>query len=226
MRQLNGGSSLPPVEKTLTRVVVLMRWLGWAWMLILVAVGWVEHPDASRAVLASAAIVGTAQTGLLLAATRRGFLGNPWFVALDGAVSLFLMAAAWIADAPEFIAGGYPMSWLFVVAYAANLRWVLLASLLTTGYFAGLHFVMEKDVVRTAGTIMFIVVGVVAGWTFDSLREREDLRLRAEREREEAERELAAQREAATRLRERTEIARELHDSVLQTLKLISSSAG
>ncbi|MCZ6630435.1 MAG: ATP-binding protein, partial [Actinobacteria bacterium] len=37
---------------------------------------------------------------------------------------------------------------------------------------------------------------------------------------------LAEERETATRLQERSDIARQLHDSVLQTLKLISSSAG
>jgi signal transduction histidine kinase len=84
---------------------------------------------------------------------------------------------------------------------------------------------MDMDEVRIVGSIQFLVVALVAGWAFDSLRHKEALRLRAEAERVEAERLLAVEQETATRLQERTEMARQLHDSVLQTLKLISTSA-
>lgn len=84
---------------------------------------------------------------------------------------------------------------------------------------------MDLPFVRTVGSIQFIIVAVIAGWTFDAIREREAMRLQAEGERAAAEQTLAVQRRAATRLEERTEIARELHDSVLQTMKLISSAA-
>ncbi len=117
------------------------------------------------------------------------------------------------------------MSWLFVAAMAWRLRGAILASVVLTASMAVLHVLMGLPIVRTVGSIQFVVVAVIAGWTFDAIREREALRLEAEGERAAAETELAAQRESATRLEERTEIARELHDSVLQTMKLISSSA-
>ncbi len=117
------------------------------------------------------------------------------------------------------------MSWLFVAAIAWRLRGAVIASVLLTAWMAVLHELMGFELTRSVGSIQFIVVAVVAGWTFDAIREREALRLQAEEERAEAESELAAQQQSATRLQERTEIARELHDSVLQTMKLISAAA-
>ena len=171
-------------------------------------------------------MIATAGAGITLLAVKRGFLGEPWYVVFDGAISMLLVSAGWLAGADDFVAGGFPMSWLFIVAYATNLRWTVFASLIATGVFAILHVVMVLPPVRIVGSIQFVVIALVAGWAFDSLRHREALRLMAETERAEAEKLLAEERETATRLQERSEIARQLHDSVLQTLKLISSSAG
>ncbi len=220
------GTDVPPVDETLTRVVVLMRLLGWAWLVALVVTTMFDVEEANEAVLAGAAVIATAGAGITLLAVKRGFLGEPWYAVFDGVISMFLVSAGWLADAGDFVAGGYPMSWLFIAAYATNLRWTVVASLLATGVFAILHVVMDLDPVRIVGSIQFVVIALVAGWAFDSLRQREELRLMAETERAEAEKLLAEERETATRLQERSEIARQLHDSVLQTLKLISSSAG
>ena len=218
-------SNVPPVDRTLTRVVVLLRLLGWIWLMALVTTTAIRMPDANRAVLIGAALVATAGLGVTLLAASKGFLGEIWYVLADGVIVVFLVSAGWIAGSGEFVAGGYPMSWLFIVAFATNLRWTLVAALLATVVFAVLHTVMELDTVRTVGSIQFLVVAFVVGWGFDALRQRERLRLRAEADRAEVEKQLAAEKEAATRLQERSEIARQLHDSVLQTLKLISSSA-
>lgn len=220
------GTDVPPVNETLTRVVVLMRLLGWAWLVALVVTTMLNVEEANEAVLAGAALIATAGAGITLLAVKRGFLGEPWYVVFDGAISMLLVSAGWLAGADDFVAGGFPMSWLFIVAYATNLRWTVFASLVATGLFAILHVVMGLEAVRIVGSIQFVVIAIVAGWAFDSLRQREELRLMAETERAEAEKLLAEERETATRLQERSDIARQLHDSVLQTLKLISSSAG
>ncbi len=220
------GTRVPPVNETLTRVVVLMRLLGWAWLIALMVTTAIQVPEASRAMLMGATLTATAGTGVTLLAVKRGFLGEVWYSVFDGAIVMLLVSAGWLAGAGEFVAGGYPMSWLFVVAYATNLARTVFASLLATVVFATLHAVMDLEMVRLVGSIQFVVVALVAGWAFDSLRQREALRLHAEAERAEAEQLLAAERETAARLQERTEIARQLHDSVLQTLKLISTSAG
>ncbi len=225
MKAFEGGSSVPPVEKTLVRVVVLMRLLGWIWLMLLVATTAVNDTGADTAIVFTAAVVATAGSLLLLLAVSKGFLGQVWYMALDGLIVAFLLAAGWLAGAQDFFAGGYPMSWIVVVAFTTTLAWTFVLSLVLSVWFAALHWVMDLEPVRIVGSIQFIVVAIIVGWAFDSLREREALRLQAEAERSEAEAELAKQREDAATLKERTEIARELHDSVLQTLKLISSSA-
>lgn len=218
-------TNVPPVDRTLTRVVILLRLLGWIWLIALVMTTAIRMPEANPAVLFGAALVATAGLGVTFLAASKGFLGEIWYVVFDGAIVLLLVSAGWLAGSGEFVAGGYPMSWLFIVAFATNLRWTLFAALLATIAFAILHTIMELDTVRTVGSIQFLVVALVVGWAFDALRQRETLRLRAEAERAEVEQQLAEEREEATRLQERSEIARQLHDSVLQTLKLISSSA-
>ena len=226
MTTTDEGTSVPLIDKTLTNIVVLLRVLGWIWLVILVIVAMFDkklEPD--RVVLTAAIVTATAGLGFTLLAVRKGFLGNIWYAVVDGAVAMLLVSAAWLAGYDEFLAGGYPTSWLFIVAYATNIRWTVVAAFFSTAIFAALHFAMDLPPVRTVGSIQFLVVALVAGWSFDGLRESQALRLQAETEREDAETELASEREAAARLQERTEIARQLHDSVLQTLKLISSSA-
>jgi signal transduction histidine kinase len=222
---------IPPVRATLTWVVLLMRLLGWIWMLALALT--VVTQDQSlrtqmpnRTTLIWAMATATVGTALMLLASSRGFLASLWYVALDGVISAFLLSAGWLAGAPDFVAGGYPMSWLFLVAYATSLRGAVLASVLLTAVFAWLHVAMDLEMVRVVGSIQFLVVSFVAGWAFDALRHREWLRLEAEANRREAEFLLAEERANATRLEERSQLALRLHDSVLQTLKLIMSNAG
>ncbi|HEY3428742.1 MAG TPA: ATP-binding protein [Acidimicrobiia bacterium] len=228
-----GGESvpIPPVSATLTWVVLLMRLLGWIWMLALAltvvtqdqSVG-TQVPNKTTLILAMAtATVGTA---LMLLASSRGFLASLWYVALDGVLSAFLLSAGWLAGAPDFVAGGYPMSWLFLVAYATSFRGAVLAAVMLTAVFAWLHVAMGLEMVRVVGSIQFLVVSFVAGWAFDALRHREGLRLEAEADRREAEFLLAEERANATRLEERSQLALRLHDSVLQTLKLIMANSG
>lgn len=226
--------ALPPIDQTLKRVVLLMRLLGWVWLLILVPVA-LSDPgaDTDRSVLLAAALGGTLGAVLTVAAFQRDFLGSRWYVAVDGVLNLGLVSAGWLGDYREFITGGYPMSWLFVVAYASNLIWTVVAGIGASVVFASLHQLMDLDTFRFVGSVQFIVVAAVVGWAFDALRHRERLRLqaeerrnRAEKERADAERFLAVELENRARLEERTDMARRLHDSVLQTLKLISAEAG
>ena len=216
---------MPPVERTLVRVVVLMRLLGWIWLVILVVTTALADTRADGTVLLTTGLVGTLGSGLLLVAVAQGFLGRVWYMVVDGLIAAFLLATGWLAEAQDFFAGGYPMSWVFVLAFTTNFRWTVLLSSLFTVWFGGLHLLMGLEPVRVVGSIQFIIIAIIVGWAFNSLRERESLRLQAESERAEAETELVKQREAAAVLRQRTSIARELHDSVLQTLKLISSAA-
>ncbi len=213
------------VESTLTRIVTLMRLLGWVWLVLLVVTTGLRNDEASIPILVGAVVLGTVGVVLLLFAIRAGWLANPRFAVLDGVIAFALMGAGWVAGAGDFVAGGYPTSWLFVVAFATNLRWTFASSIAATLWFGLLHILMGLPPVRTVGSIQFIVFALVAGWAFDAIRGMETARSKAVDDRSVVEKELIEQRETAARLQERTEIARELHDSVLQTLKLISSAA-
>lgn len=222
MQGLGADTKIPPADRTLERITLMMRILGWVWLLLL---SYTRLDDGDSAIILAAMALGSAGVVGVIAAIRGGFLGAKWFAIVDGFVTLALLGAGWAADAGEFIAGGYPMSWLFVAAYAWRMTGALIASVVLSVWMGYLHVLMGFELTRTIGSIQFIVVAVIAGWTFDAIREREELRLTAESERAAVEGELAAQREAAARLEERTGIARELHDSVLQTMKLISAAA-
>jgi signal transduction histidine kinase len=194
-------------------------------MVILILVAMLTaDPQPDTAILLGALVLGTAGTGITLLAAARGFLGEPWYVVFDGAIALLLVSAGWFAGT-DFIAGGYPASWLFIVAFATSFRATIVIGLIATAIFAGLHALMDLDPMRLFGSIQFLVVSVVVGWAFQVLRDRERLRIQAEEERAAAEATLALVQERSLRLEERSQIARRLHDSVLQTLKLISDTA-
>jgi signal transduction histidine kinase len=203
-----------------------MRLLGWAWMMVLAVVALSTiSPDINAGVLVGSMALATIGAGITVLSVRRGFLGQTWYTVLDGAIAVMLAAAGWLAGFEEFLVGGYPASWLFIVAFGTNVKRTAIAGVAATVVYAGLHIAMGLDETRTYGSVQFVVVALVVGWAFDALRERERLRLEAEADRTEAERELAAERERSTRLQERSVIGRQLHDSVLQTLKLITASA-
>jgi signal transduction histidine kinase len=215
-----------PVDRTLTRVVLLMRLLGWAWLVLLVVVALTAQEDGVRTwILLVSTAVATVGAGLTVLAAQRGFLSSSWYVVLDALITLTLSLSGWLSGFGEFLVGGYPASWLFLVAYASNMSITVMAGSLAAVVFALLHLAMDLGVTRAYGSIQFLVVALVVGWAFDALRQRERLRLEAEAEREAAERELISEQQRSERLRERSKIARQLHDSVLQTLKLIRSSA-
>lgn len=203
-----------------------MRMLGWAWLVILAVVAMVSQgTDIDVPIVVATMVVATAGTGLTLLAARRGFLGDIRYVTLDGVIALSLAMAGLAADFDEFLVGGYPASWLFIVAYATNLKWTAISGLAASAVFAVLHVMMGLEPTRAYGSIQFVVVAVVVGWAFDALRERERLRIEAEEEKARAESELAAEQQRSARLQDRSALARQLHDSVLQTLNLISASA-
>ncbi len=221
-----GAAVFPEVDRTLSWVVLIMRLLGWVWSLTLIFVALAtEEPPPDRGVFIGAALLATGGAALMVVAFRRGFLASRVYALVDGSIALLLVVAGWAAGAAVFVAGGYPVSWLFLVAYAAGVSWTVAAGAAATAVFAVLHTLMDLRPTRVVGSMQLLVVGFVVGWAFHAIRQRESLRVLAERERAEAERELAVEQARTGRLQERSEIARRLHDSVLQTLKLISAAA-
>jgi len=220
------GADLKPLDTTLVRVVLLMRGLGWVWLMVLALVTLVTGPDdLDSGIVIASMVVATAGAVVTVVAAQRGFLGNPLYVAADGIVAVCLALVGPVAGAGDFIAGGYPASWLFLVAYASNMKWTALAGFAAGALFAVMHVVMGLGATRAYGSIQFLVIALVVGWGFDALRRQERRRVAAETERETARAELSDEKARAARLEERSAIAIRLHDSVLQTLRLIRSSA-
>lgn len=213
------GPSSPPVDDTLRTVAAGYRLVVWVWMLILVVVELATAGGGSGAVLAAAMVLATLWLGATLWASRRSErLGNRWFVVADGVIAVALSAAGLVAGTSDFVSGGWPGSWLFVVAFAANLRWTMAAGLVLVLAHVVLHEAHGLPVGRTAGTFQFIALALVIGWAFDGLRQRDRLRVSAETA-------LAEQNLNMARHEERSRLADHLHDSVLQTLHAIRVDA-
>jgi len=208
-----------PVDGTLRRVVVLYRLLGWAWMVILVALTPANDPDANLAVVMGSAGLATGWTVLTVwAGGKANRLGNTWFVVSDIAVGLLIAAASTLAGAEQLFHGGYPMSTLAVAAYAFNLRAAVGVSLLLGTEQVIVHIVDDRGTLPAVGSVTFIVFAVLFGFAFDHLRLQERLRVTVQNELDEAN---------ADRVRheERIELANRLHDSVLQTLTALRRDA-
>lgn len=207
------------VEVTLRWVAVAFRLLAWVWALALIGVVILEGKPGSRPVLASAAAVATVWAGVTVwASLSKDRLRAPLFAVMDGLVVFGLSAAGWFAGTEDFVSGGYPGSWLFVVAYASNLRWTMLAAVSLTIEHIVIHDLMNLGLPRTVGTFQFIVFGLIAGWAYEALRLHE---LR----RKEAEGRLEEERRQAARLEQGAKLGQLLHDSVLQTLQAIRTGA-
>jgi len=207
----------PSVQITLRWIVVMFRVAAWIWVIGLTAVMLGRMPEASRPVLIGAAIVATAWTGVTVLLSPDE-LGRPWFAFADGGIVLILSTAGYLGGADDLVTGGLPASWLFVVAFVANLRWTMVAALIVLVEQVVLHDLMNLGLQRTVGTYQFLVFGLLAGWSFDALRNEERRRVAAESQ-------LDEERRAAVRMDQGARLGQVLHDSVLQTLLAIKNEA-
>ncbi len=200
-----------PIDATIRNITLLFRVLGWAWMAVLVVLTPSNDPDANLLISWGALALATLWTAATWWAARADEIGRPWFVLGDVLITAFIGAAPTLAGAEHLFHGGWLNSNLFVIAYAFNMRATIAA-----GTFIGVeqvvvHWVDGRGVVPAAGSIGFLAIAILVGWTFDHLRLQERRRIAVQNELDAA---------IATQIRhdERNEIANRLHDSVLQTL--------
>ncbi len=218
----NPGDIPAPMDTTLRRIVVAWRLLALVWMTGLVVETLIADDAANRAVVAATLAVAVSWTALtvLMARDRARFV-SWWWLALDGVVTLWIALAPLVADSENTFFGGYPLSWLILVVYAAYDRWVVFG-----GLSAALLIATQvvDEVVREGGTnvvgevAVHIVTWVVFGWGMRALRRNEALRIAAQAG-------LDEERRKRIRADDRAEIAAHLHDSVLQTLSLVRQRA-
>lgn len=211
-------------RRTLTRGVLVFRWVWLAWMSI---VALVDSGDFRRGGLAWASIgIAGAWTAWVTVPSRRWDNATLW---ADLVVCAWLIGASGlvvfegeIVDRP-FFASGYPLT--------AALSWGVRRGLrggLAAGAALGLVFVATRplngipladlpareirDVV--SGVLSYLVAGGAVGFVSTLLGRSADALQHATAE-------LVRERERAARLAERESLAREIHDSVLQVLALI-----
>jgi signal transduction histidine kinase len=203
-------------------MVVVFRFLGWGWMLLLVAVTLTvqREPPLRLPVVYAAVGVATIWTFLTwyMARSHPDRLDKTrWFLA-DTVVMLFIGAASVLANANELFHGGLPLSYVFVGALWGGLGGSLVAALLLAVEQFAVHIWADLGAVRAAGTVIFFIVATIVGWTFDRLRDYDIARRRAEDA-------LTAERSAVAVHEARLNLIDRLHDSVLQTLHAIRMGA-
>ena len=201
------------------RLVMIMRGLGWFWMLLLVIATLLTDDLANRSIVIGAMALATVWTGVTWwAHKRRSRLGSKWFMVVDGVVCLVVASASYAANAGDLFHGGYPISWIAVLAYGGGLRWAVGGSLILAGQQAVLLLQSGRSAVSAIGSIVFLIYGLMLGWLFTVIRT-------SDRDRRETVAELTAEREENARRLERLELANRLHDSALQTLQVIDTDA-
>lgn len=210
----------PELEATLRRMVVVFRFLGWIWMVLLVAVTLVSNPPPRLWIVYATVALASVWTLLTWYMARQqpaAFAGMAWFLA-DTVVMLAIGAASIAAGADELFHGGLPLSYVFVGALWGGLPGSLIAAVLLAVEQFAVHVIADLNPVRAAGSIIFFVVAAIVGWTFDRLRDYDIARQKAEGE-------LAAEREAVAAHEARVQLVNKLHDSVLQTFHAIRMGA-
>jgi signal transduction histidine kinase len=208
----NAGS-VCTVAGQMWRVVSVYRviTLAYAALLIVRDDGAYAHPAAGYAALA----IMASWTGVTVVAYRRPEGRTAWIIVADLCVAAALvLSTRWIYTAAMIGAGAptIPVVWAAAPVLACAVAggpWTGLAGalLISAADFAERHTLLPAS--ASDGTVLLLIAGGVGGWVVR-------LGLRAERAIERA-----ARLDAAVSERER--IARDIHDSVLQVLALVSS---
>ncbi len=221
---MSSGSN--DTTRTLERGIVVFRWVALIWMATL---AFVNRDALARPGLAWAAIgVAGAWTAWLTAEPRserrgRALIGDllicGGLIVLSG---LVVHRGSIIGNA--FFASAYPVSAALAWGVAGGPASGAGVGLLLGGMLAlarpinGVPLAaLEGAQVQSlaTGTVLYAVAGVVVGLVSGLLeRSRQDVRLATE--------ETMRERERSARLAEREAIARQIHDSVLQTLSMIN----
>jgi len=206
-----------PVDDTLRRVVVGFRLVAIVWMGALVGATLTTDTGADQVVVGATYGLALAWTGVTVVhALHPLWFRHPVWVGLDGLVAVWVAVSPFVAGSRDLFFGGYPLSWLLLVACAGGL-WPALgsAAILATTQIIGSLGEAGRTTTQAASDVgVFVTAALVFGWAVGALR-RHDLA------RAEAVEALEVERAARTRAHDRAEIAAHLHDSVLQTLALI-----
>lgn len=216
MREQPTEHSIEPIENILLKIMLAFRILGWVWLLLLVIASLLTDTEANRSVVISMAVGSLLWTIFTVWMSRdQARIKSPIFVLADAIVVLLVANASYYAGSSSLLHGGFPISWIAVVAYATNVRWTLGAGvILFINQWIGMELQGSYAVPDQVGAVVFLVYAAIVGYGFDLIRERDCLRQLATKR-------LAKVRQRQIRHIEQTRLADQLHDSVLQTLHAI-----
>lgn len=220
---VGAGRTIPGIEMTLLRIVVVFRIVGTCWLVALSVLTLLTPPpgdpsEARPALIWSAIVVSVVWTTVTVAVAYR----RPRLIGTWGFLLIDLVLATWVAMTPSlvgtdiFFAGGYPISSPFLVAATRGVL-ATIAPALAVAAASALGTFSASPRAAEVLAINFLSPLVVA-WGFTTIKEQDAKR----REAEEA---LAVERTKLARADERADMAAHLHDSVLQTLALIQRKA-
>lgn len=207
-----------PVERVLLWIVLAFRVLGYLWLVLLGGAALATDDQAEDSVII-VMIVGAGLWTLLTVVLARSpsRLKSPWFVICDGIVAVLVASASYFAGAESNLHGGFPISWLAVVAYAYDARWTMAASLvLFVNQWVGMDIEGSRTLPDKLGAVVFPIYGAIVGFGFDLIRQRDALW-------RDAEAELRDERQRQARSDEQRRLADQLHDSVLQSMHAIQA---
>ena len=209
-------SNVEPIESILLKIMLAFRILGWIWLLLLVVSSLLTDPDANRAIVISMAFGSLLWTVFTVwMAKDQTRVKSTAFVIADGIVVLLVANASYYAGASSLLHGGFPISWIAVVAYATDVRWTLVAGVvLFVNQWVGMDLEGSYKVPDQVGAVVFFVYAAIIGYGFDLIRDRDRLRRAANKK-------LALERRRQIRHGEQLALADHLHDSVLQSLHAI-----
>lgn len=217
--QKSERGSIPAIETTLLRIVVVFRVTGAGWLVFLAAVSLLTEeprvdPQTRTLITLSAVVVAVVWTvvTVALAQGNPAVLTRPWFLMVDLGLAAWTAIAPSLVRADSFFAGGYPISSAFLVSATRGMTATVLVAMFVAGSsVAGVRFASARAAEVVA---INLLAPVVVAWGFRALR-------RHDQQRREAEAALAEEQARRARADERAEMAAHLHDSVLQTLALI-----
>jgi signal transduction histidine kinase len=214
---VRGTARRPGREDALVRglltAIAAFRWLAWVWLVVILAVSRDDlTADGGRpwlALVLAAAALAVTTAATLLARVDPDRLLSPWVIAGEIGVGAALALAdplAYAGDHPQSLASVWPLAGIFTAGVAHGGRAGLAAGAAVgggrlAGDLVGSGTWTGDDAVSAVSTVvLFALAGGVAGLVARRLRE--------------AERTLSAQQA-------REEVARTLHDGVLQTLAIV-----
>ena len=204
-----------PSEQAVLRAFAAARWVVWGWMVL---VFWFQRDELTHPAVAllavSAALAFTAGSTVLLR-MRRDLLITPGWAVLDLGIGFTLLLVDGIvyAEGHSFssaqnLAGNWPLLSAVSAAVAIGPRMGALGGLVVSlgravgGWANGAHVLGGGELTSLGSTMVgYIIAGATLGWMAVRLRE--------------VETQIAAQRA-------RDEVARTLHDGVLQTLAVVA----